>query len=187
MKSGVLAIAFLLLAAPVAQANHKKPKNSGKVSISINIQGARGHSLTDGDGIDYVVGGKVIGHEDKVYPVKYWGVFPLFYFGDKVGAHVGISNTSRRSQKFLVHTEQFSLLVNGHNGGALAPAKWFDLTIPRGKTQAVDASFVGVQGPGVVSGLDRFVVTVEQGGKVIAVREGIFCPPEWEEFAAGLP
>ena len=40
-------------------------------------------------------------HEDKVYPPQYWGDFPLYFFGSKVGASVTVTNNGPRAKEKL--------------------------------------------------------------------------------------
>ena len=190
-RSLALALAFSFVS--LAAYAKPPPTKSNKVAISILFSGAAGHSETDNAGIRYFVdsGGssKQIGEESKVYPSAYWGIFPMYFFENLVGVKVGVTNTSKKKLNLVVGTSAHSLNVDGSNGGELTAPTSTNLSVAAGKTSSHDASFIGHAGNGVTSGLDRFTVSVarKSDGKVLLVKEGVFCPPELEEWVDSLP
>lgn len=154
----------------------------------IQFSGAAGTTVTNADGVDYCFWGYVA-HEDKVYPPKYWGTFPLYFFGEKVGVTVTVTNKGPRAKsKIRIKTECYVLNTDGSSGVALTAPKVIDAEVARGETKVIDASFVVQYVAGAESGLDRFLIKVlhinEGGGPgneepgLIMVKEGIFCPPK---------
>ncbi len=158
--------------------------------LDVNIQffNASGKTITNANGVYYYFWGYVI-HEDKVYPSRYWGEYPLYFVGRKAGVKVTITNRGPRAKaKVRIKTEAYVLLPNGSNGATLMAPKIIDIEVARGQTKTIDASFLVPDGPDIDSGLDRFLVKVlhiNHGGGpgnsepgLIMVKEGVFCPPK---------
>lgn len=187
----VLAATSLLFSATAFASPHKHHGHGGggATTATIFISGSAGYSETDGSGIRYIVNNKTIGEESKVYPERYWGIFPLFFFDNTVGVHVSVTNTTLHSEKLLVTAFAYVLNTDGSDGGQLEAPTQTKVTVGHNQTLAVDASFVAHSGPGIDSGLDRFrvIVTRQSDGKVVATKEGVFCPPELEEWVDFLP
>ena len=55
--------------------------------MDVQFSGAFGSTTTNSSGIFYNFFGITLS-EDKVYPSQYWGTFPLYFFGTRVGATV---------------------------------------------------------------------------------------------------
>lgn len=186
----VLVILFSLIFVP--QSFAKQGKHVGEqnmLDVDIQFSNSYGETITNADGIFYHFYGMVI-HENKVYSSKYWGEFPLYFFGTTTGVTVKVTNNGPSAKaKVRIQTEANVLRTDGSNGVTLAEARVIDVEVARGETKTIDASFVAQYVPGAESGLDRFTVKVshmnEGGGKgnpepaLIMVKEGVFCPPEY--------
>lgn len=160
------------------------------LDVSINFLNSSGNTITNASGVYYNFWGYTF-FENKVYTLQYWGIFPLYFFGEKVGVTVKVTNKGPRAKtKVRVKTEANVLLTNGESGVALTDPKIIDAEITRGETRTIDASFIAEYRDGADSGLDRFVVKVlhinEGVGRpgnsepsLIMSKEGVFCPPKY--------
>lgn len=183
-------ILFSLVIVP--QSFAKAGKHTGEqkmLDVDILFTDSYGRTITNADGIFYHYYG-ITAYENKVYPSKYWGEYPLYFFGTETGVTVKVTNNGPRAKaKVRITTEAYVLRTDGSNGAALAEPRVIDVEVARGETKTIDASFVGEATPGAESGLDRFIVKVshanEGGGKgnlepaLIMAKEGVFCPPEY--------
>ena len=171
---------------------HKGEKKQLEVDISFSR--SYGVTETTEHGTYYRFWGFNI-YEDKVYIPEYRGTYPLYFFNTRVGVTVKVTNNGpRKKTKLCIKTESYVLHTDGSSGVALCEPREIEVVIGRGETVAVDASFVAAYSPDAESGLDRFLVKVthpnEGGGgggagansepALIAVEEGIFCPPEYQ-------
>ena len=184
--------AFCLMFVPAlfsGQGNHLGEQKM--LDVDIQFLNPSGKTITGADGVFYHFGGYKI-HENKVYPPEYWGEFPLYFFGQRVGLNVTVKNKGPRAKaKVRIKTEAYCLLTDGSSGAMLCEPQIISVEIARGETKTIDASFVTRYTPAAESGLDRFLIKVmhvnEGGGPgneepgLIMVREGIFCPPEYME------
>jgi hypothetical protein len=129
--------------------------------------------------------------EPKIYPVKYWGTVPLYFFGQKVGATVTMTNSGPRdTEKLRVTTQALVLNTDGSSGVKLADDQVNEFTIKKGETKTMDVSFVPQFVAGADSGLDRVVILVQhinEGGglgnsypALIMAKEAVLCPPAIE-------
>ena len=192
--AAILAVSMMaLLPASGQDGDLKSGKHHGErkqFSVDIEFSGAYGFTITDDQGTTYIVGNWSVS-EDKVYPPEYQGIYPLYFFGTEVGVTVTITNHGPRNRtKFRITTEAFVLHTDGSSGVALTDPQTFEADLRRGETKVIDASFIGEFREGAESGLDRFVVYVQhvnEGGgpgnrlpALIAVEEGVYCPPEIE-------
>jgi len=159
------------------------------LDVDIQFSGARGYTVTNADGIFYHFYG-IVAKENKIYPEKYWGSVPLYFFGQTIPVTVVVTNKGPRAKaKIKVVSESYCLMTDGSNGAALMKPKIVEVEIARGETKTIDASFNCEYTPEADSGLDRFTVKVlhiNSGGgpgneepALIMSREGIFCPPEY--------
>ncbi len=193
-KKFVILISVILFSLTfVSPSFAKQGKHTGEqnmLDVDIQFLGSSGTTITDADGIHYHFYGLVT-HEGKVYPSKYWGTYALYFFGTETGVTVKVTNKGPRAKaKVRVQTEAYVLRTDGSNGATLAKPRVIDVEVARGETKIIDASFTGEYTPGMESGLDRFLVKVshmnEGGGKgnpepaLIMVKEGVFCPPEYQ-------
>jgi len=160
-----------------------------QLEVSVSFSGESGQTVTDENGTFYHFWGYVF-CENKVYPTEYWGVFPLYFFNDRVGATVTVTNKGpRKRAKLRVRTECYCLRTDGSNGAQLAAPQEVDIDLAPGETQTVDASLVAEYVPDAESGLDRLIIKIlhpnEGGGPgnsdpaLIMLKEAIFCPPEY--------
>ncbi len=164
-----------------------------QLTVDATFSGAFGSTTTDASGIHYSFYGITIS-EDKVYPSQYWGTVPLYFFGTRVGATVTVTNNGpRATTKLLITTQVFGINTDGSNGARLAPDRVTEITVAKGETKVIDASFVPEYVPGADSGLDRVIILVQhpnQGGgpgnpypALIMAKEAILCPPDVEARA----
>jgi len=163
------------------------------LDVRIEFSNAFGSTVTDGSGTRYYVWGMSF-FEPKIYPPKYWGSYPLYFFDTVVGVKVRVTNRGPRAiAKVRVRSEAWVLHTDGSDGEQLAEPREFELAVPRGVTRVADASFLVPYSPDVESGLDRLRVKVfhpNQGSDgpnasagLIASYEGVFCPPEFRPEA----
>ncbi|MFC1498268.1 hypothetical protein ACFLS1_07355 [Verrucomicrobiota bacterium] len=161
-----------------------------QLSVDISFFDQYGHTVTDESGTYYHVWGYTF-YENKVYSPEYWGIFPLYFFGTKVGVTVDVTNLGPRNiAKLRVRNSVYCLNTDGSNGVELNQEQETDIDVNKGETKTIDASFVSDYVAGAESGLDRFLVKIlhpNNGGgpgnpdpALIMVKEGIFCPPENE-------
>lgn len=174
----------------------KAGKHKGEqkqLDVDISFSGSSGTTVTDSEDITFSFWGYSYS-QDKVYPKEYWGSYPLYFFGDKVGVTVKVTNNGpRRRAKLRIKTEAYVLKTDGSNGAALTEPSSREITVRRGETRTIDASFTADAPDATTSGLDRFIVKVlhpnEGGGPgneepaLIFSKEGIFCPPNLKEKA----
>lgn len=168
-----------------------------QLDVSVDFTGSFGHTVTNAQGTTYNFWGASL-FEPKVYLSKYWGDFPLYFFGLPVHADVKVTNLGpRQSFKVRVTTQAYALNLDGTNGVSLAPDVVKEVTVNKGETQTLDMSFTPQFVAGADSGLDRFVILVQhpnEGGNgngkganelpaLILAKEAILCPPAIE--AAG--
>lgn len=169
---------------------YKAGQHKGEVkqlAVDLTFDGAYGTTVTDALGIHYNFYGISI-HEDKIYPSQYWGTFPLYFFGTRVGATVTVTNNGPRAmEKLRVTTQMFVLNTDGSSGVKLAPDVVKEFWVEKGQTQVIDASVTPQYVPGADSGLDRIVILVQHpndgGGPgndypaLIMAKEAVLCPP----------
>ena len=181
-----------------ANAAQKAGKHLGEtrqLEVEITFWGEFGQTVTDENGTHYYRYSGGTSHEDKVYPPEYWGTFPLYYFGMSNGVTVTIRNNGpRRKAKLCIRTEAYVLRTDGSSGHALIAPREIEVEVARGETETIDASFIIFYTPQSESGMDLFFVKVshanEGGGPgnsepaLIAVKQGVFCPPEDSEEEA---
>ena len=160
-----------------------------QLEASIDFFNSYGKTVANDKGTFYYFYGSVT-KEDKVYPQKYWGEYPLFFFGGTAGVKVTLTNKGpRQVAKIRVKTEANILKTDGSSGESIMDPKSYEIEVPRGETKIIDASFISQYREGMDSGLDRFTVKVlhmsEGGGQgnpepsLIMVKEGVFCPPKY--------
>lgn len=169
----------------------KAGKHTGErkmLAADISFFNTSGKTVTNSKGVFYHYYGIVV-HENKVYPSKYWGEYPLFFIGNSAGIKVTVSNKGPRAKiKLRVKTECYTLKTDGSNGMTLMAPRTVDFVVNRGETKTIDASFAIQNQPGMESGLDRFIVKllhINEGSgpgnnepALIMQKEGVFCPPE---------
>jgi hypothetical protein len=159
-----------------------------QLSVKIQFSGASGTTVTDEDGITYA-SGSWSAREDKVYPSEYWGMFPLYFFGQEVGITVTVTNLGPRNKfKLVIRTEAYCLRTDGSNGATLLAPTDTEIEVLRGETVVVDSSFTADFVEGAESGLDRLIVKVlhpnvadngsDGESALILQKEAVFCPPE---------
>ncbi len=176
-------------AAPGGREGGKHLGERRQLEVEIEFWGESGQTVTDENGTSYIRDSGGVSHEDKVYPPEYWGVFPLYYFGRTIGITVTVRNNGPRAKaNVLIRTEAYLLRTDGTSGYSLTAPREIEIEVARGETKTIDASFIVSSSPQSESGLDRFLVKVihaNQGGGsagnepgLIAVKEGVFCPPE---------
>jgi hypothetical protein len=164
-----------------------------QLAVDLQFSGAFGSTTTNQGGINYNFYGMSI-HEDKVYLPQYWGTFPLYFFGSRVGTNVTVTNNGPRAkEKLRITVQVYGLNLDGSNGAKLAPDTVTDFWVNNGETKNVDASFVPQFVPGADSGLDRVVILVQhvnEGGgpgndypALIAAYEAVLCPPSVQHKA----
>ena len=188
-KFSILAVFLVLSFVSVSWAGqHTGEQNM--LDVDIQFSNSSGRTITNVSGVYYNFWGYTF-YENKVYTSEYWGVYPLYFFLDKVGVTVKVTNKGPRAKsKVRVKTEANVILTNGASGVALTDPKIIDVEVIKGETKTIDASFVAEYREGADSGLDRFVVKVlhvnEGGGpgneepSLIMAKEGVFCPPEYQ-------
>lgn len=131
---------------------------SPNITIKVTFSGESGRTITNWRGTCYNVFGCSF-FEDKVYLPAYWGVFPLYFFGDRVGTTVVVSNESTtRKAKLILKAECYCLNTDGSNGTPLMAPADYETTLAAGETQTIDASFVVDYVPDADSGLDRLLI-----------------------------
>lgn len=192
----LIASAAALGAAPstVITDQYKAGEHNGELKqleVGINFSGSYGVTTTNATGITYNFFGQSL-FENKVYPSRYWGSFPLYFFGLPVFADVSVRNLGpRQSFRLRVTSQAYALNLDGSNGVRLAPDVVREFNVNKGETQNLDMSFTPQFVPGADSGLDRFVILVQhinQGGQglgneypaLILAKEAILCPPDLE-------
>jgi len=187
MKKVLFLMCLVFMTGFVYAGNHKGEQK--QLDARIDFSGSCGTTITNSEGIFYHFWGYCF-KEDKVYPPKYWGSWPLYFFGTKIPVKVTVKNNGPRAKaKIRIKTEAYCLLPDGSNGGALMEPKTIDVEVLKGEEKVIDASFVTEYAAGTESGLDRFIIKVlhinEGGGKgnpepaLIMSKEGVFCPPEY--------
>jgi len=185
----ILVIACVLIAMPVfCQGKHAGEQKM--LDVDIQFTNSVGKTVADKDGVFYHFYG-IVTKEDKIYPEKYWGEFPLYFFGMETGVIVRVINNGPRAKsKIRIVCESYVLNTDGTNGGAMMQPKIIEAEIAKGETTTIDASFVTEYTPALDSGLDRFIVKVlhvnEGTGSeknpepaLIMSKEGIYCPPKF--------
>ena len=119
-----------------------------------------GETVTDQNGTCYNVWGFSY-FENKIYSPAYWGVFPLYFFGDTVGVTATVVNRSpTRKARLLLRTDCYGLNTDGSNGAELMIPREYSTTVAAGKTNIIDASFTVNYTPYADSGLDRLLIRV---------------------------
>jgi len=155
-----------------------------KIEVEIEFFNGVGTTVTNASGIFYTFNGITI-QENKVYPEEYWGTYPLYFFGQETGIRINFKTLVGNNKKYVVRTEVYGLNTDGSNGGVyLAPTDQ-KIVLKKNETLVLDRSFTAVFDSSIhESGLDRLIVTVfkvaDDGslGKIVAKKEGIYCPPE---------
>jgi hypothetical protein len=128
------------------------------LGIDVAFSGQSGRTVTDQNGINYNVWGMSF-YENKVYPPMYWGVFPLYFFGDDVGVSLAVTNNSAsRRAKLVVTAECYCLRTDGENGAALMDPTEYYTSLNGGESTVIDATFGVQETADAESGLDRFLV-----------------------------
>ncbi len=161
---------------------------ASKLDVDIAFYDQLGHTITDSTGIYYYIWDWSAIYENKVYPEKYWGAFPLYLIDYPVGITVNVTNKKLgKTAKLHIRTEAYELHTDGSNGISMTPPQDIYIEVGKGETKTIDASFTPVWNPDAEGGLDRFLVKVshlnEGGGPgnedpaLIMIKEGIFCPP----------
>lgn len=184
----LIASLAIALCSPAARSAGKHKGENKQYSVDISFSGEYGKTYTNAQGTTYTFWGYSI-FEPQIYPEKYWGVFPLYFWGTTVGVNVTITNHGPRNRmKVRIIREVYTLHTDGSNGVALIQPQAMEFSLKRGETKTINASFVAQYVAGADSGLDRFLVKVlhvnsGQGNgseepALIDVKEGIFCPPE---------
>jgi len=98
-----LTVFFIPLHLSGKWAGHRGERN--QIFVDISFFGSSGKTVTDAKGTHYYFFGRVV-HEDKVYPSRYWGTFPLFFFDQTVGTKVRVINLGpRRVFKLRITTQ----------------------------------------------------------------------------------
>lgn len=180
-------LAVFPLAAIRAAGNHWGEQSM--VNVDIQFTKPFGTTEVNADGIIYHFLGRSI-PENKIYPEQYRGSFPLYFFNLPTSVLVRVSNPGPRAwAKLKIVTESYALRTDGSNGSVMAAPRETEVTIARGETRTIDATFVTYYTPEAESGLDRFIVKVlhvnEGGGpgneapSLIMAKEGIYCPPRY--------
>lgn len=135
---------------------------SADLTINVAFSGQSGRTVTDSHGTCYNIWG-FSSFERKVYSPAYWGVFPLYFFGDRVGATVVVTNQSlTRKVKLLLSSDSYCLNIDGSSGTQLMTPAAFETSLAPGETKTVDASFTVDYVAGADSGLDRFLIEAYQ-------------------------
>lgn len=133
-----------------------------QLAVDVAFSGESGATITDENGTCYTAYGQAW-YEDKVYIPQYWGVFPLYFFGDQVGVTVTVHNESvSRKAKLKLRADCFVLKADGSNGEALMTGAEYQTTLLAGETKVIDASFNPDGTPTTESGLDRFLIKAFQ-------------------------
>lgn len=188
-KTVLFSLAFLCIVNALVLGRTRGHTGERKMlAANISFFNSSGKTVTNSNGVFYHYYGRVV-HENKVYPSKYWGEYPLFFVGNSAGIKVTVSNKGPRAKiKLRVITECYTLRTDGSNGMTLMEPGIVDFVVNRGETKTIDASFAIQYQPGMESGLDRFIVKllhINEGGgpgnnepALIMQKEGVFCPPE---------
>jgi len=143
-------------------ADNKCQGNEQKAPLTINVSFSKhsGETITDQNGTCYNVFG-FSSFENKIYPSEYWGVFPLYFFGDMVGVTVSVTNqSSSRKAKLLIRTECYCLNTDGSNGAKLMTPREIETMVNANESRDVDASFYTEYSPEADSGLDRLLIKI---------------------------
>jgi len=135
------------------------------LDINISFSANAGETITDENGTTYCFYG-YRSWEEKIYPPEYWGVFPLYFFGQRVGINVTVKNEGNDDVKLRVVTECYCLNTDGGNGAQLLAPQEQEILIAGNQTESLDGSFVASYVEGADSGLDRFLVKVYEAGYV---------------------
>lgn len=89
------------------------------LDLSIGFSDSSGQTVTDENGTMFNFFG-ISRFEPKVYPPEYWGVFPLYFFGDAVGVTVDVINQSADiAADVRLSAECYCLKTTGENGAQL--------------------------------------------------------------------
>jgi hypothetical protein len=148
-------------------AMHRNAQKSGEergepLQLNVDIAFSRqwGETVTDENGTTYNFFG-MSDFEPKIYPPEYWGVFPLYFFGGKVGISVTVKNEcATQAANLRITSECYCLNTDGSNGAQLLAPQEKLISIIGGETRTFDASFTGDFVEGADSGLDRFLVKI---------------------------
>lgn len=185
-----LVIGLLLVAVPAVAAAGRHEGEQRQLSVAIDFSKQQGTTITNAEGIFYYyLDVYLIGYEHKIYPEQYRGSFPMYFFGGEVGTRVTVTNNGPRARtKIRIIAEAHCLNTDGTNGVAIMAPQVTEISLARGETRVIDASYIAQYVAGAESGLDRFTVKVlhvnEGGGPgnagpaLIMIREAILCPPE---------
>ena len=141
-------------------------ESPGAIELAIDVTFSKqvGETVTDENGTFYHVFGMVF-YENLVYPPEYWGVFPLYFFGEEVGINVNVANLSAQKAAFLLRCAAYCLRADGSNGAQLLAPTDRAVVIGKNSSADIDSSFVAGYVEGAESGLDRFLVkALEQNG-----------------------
>ncbi|OGS20792.1 MAG: hypothetical protein A2252_12215 [Elusimicrobia bacterium RIFOXYA2_FULL_39_19] len=161
------------------------------LAVNIEFNNSVGKTVTSAQGVDYYFqNGSLLGHEAQVYPEKYWGEFPMYFFGMPTGVKVTVTNIGPRAKdKIRIITESYVLRTDGSNGPAMCEPKVIEVELSKGETKSIDATFTTPYSPAAESGLDRFIVKVQHSNEgsgpgnnepaLVMSKEGIYCPPKY--------
>lgn len=145
-----------------ADARKVSDTQAGTVNIDVNVgfSGQSGVTITDENGTFYNCMGWSF-FEPKVYPPEYWGVFPLYFFGDVVGVSLTVTNLDASTQADVrLRRECYCLRTDGSSGGALAVPAQNDVAVAPSQTAFLDGSFAVDYWADSEDGLDRFLTKV---------------------------
>lgn len=151
------------------------------LEANIEFLNPLGQTVTNSDGITYYFQGLEF-HEDIVYIPEYWGTYPLYMPGYQVPIKVTVTNKGPRAKaKLSIKMECYTIDTNGSNGTSLMQPQIIEVTVNRGETKVIDASFLL---PQIAKELNRFTIKLyhhqnaNNEASLITTKEGVFCPPE---------
>ncbi len=134
-----------------------------------------------------MLGSKVV--VPQVQAPEYWGVFPLFFMGDRIGVTVKLKNQSLMRDALLrVCFEYCYTDPEGKDAGAMGPGEVCFVTLHGGQESAHDLSLVSKYGEIATTALCRLRVLIYdcESMRLIMVKEGVFCPLPTDEQIAGV-
>lgn len=113
------------------QGNH----NGDAKNLSYNIVyiDPSGYTVLDKNGVHYYddLSGEAYAHEEKFYPERYYGVYPLYYMDDYMNFEIHLMNIGNRTYKNLrVIAIQEYLNEDGQAGERMGPDCAYDWYIP---------------------------------------------------------
>lgn len=161
-----------------------------RLEIRVQFLNPSGQTTTDGSGITYGVpqwGWRYF--EPKVYPVPYWGTFPLYFVGQTMSFNVILANTTRQGNKrFKVRVQALNhvLETDGAEGLEIAPPQeWVVDSLAPGESRTLRGSIYIAPNPNLPSGLDLTRVRVfhvnsatNENAGLIREDVAVWCPPD---------